>query len=84
MMSKLAAHNEGTTNSLNLRYFRAKEETKQEISMTNIITIKETIRIDKDQIEEIGEFSMDKITEADQGMNKAIGMTLEEETLEIM
>ena len=66
------------TNSLNLRYFRAKEEAKQEISMKNIVTIKETIRIDIDQILEIGEFGMDKITEVDQGMNKAIGMTLEE------
>ena len=27
---------------------------------------------------------MDKITEADQGMNKAIGVILEEETLDIM
>ena len=27
---------------------------------------------------------MDKITEVDQGMNKAIGMTLEEETLKVI
>ena len=30
------------------------------------------------------EFSMDKIIEVDQGMNRAIGITLEEETLEVM
>ena len=49
-----------------------------------------TVRIDIDQIVEIGEsnleveFSMDKITEVDQGMDKVIGMTLEEEILEAM
>ena len=82
-MSKLAA-NDGGTNSYNLRYFKAEEEAKQEISMTNVITIKEIIRIGIDQIVEIGEFSMDKITEIDQGMNKAIGTILEKETLEVM
>ena len=49
------------TNSLNLRYFRANKEAKPEISMTNVITIKETIKIGIDQIVQIGEFSMDKI-----------------------
>ena len=78
------------TNSSNLRYFKQKEENKQEISMTNVMMIKEIIRIGKDQVGEIGEFhlvvefSMDKITEVYQGMNKAIGVTLEEETLEAM
>ena len=47
--------------------------------MTNIIKIKETIRIGIDQIDEIGESHMDKITEVDQGMNKAIGIPLDEE-----
>ena len=48
------------------------------------------IRIDIDQIvvmEEsnlVVEFSMDKITEVGQGMNKIIGMTLGEEFLEVM
>ena len=69
------------TNSSNLRYFKAKEEDKQEISMTNVITTKEMIRISIDQVVEIGEFHMDRIIEVDQGMNKAIAMTLEEETL---
>ena len=50
--------------------------------MTNIIMIKEIIRIGIDQVVQIGEFhlvvefSMDKIIEIDQGMNKARGMTL--------
>ena len=47
-----------------------------------------TIRIDIDQIAEIGEsnlaveFSMGKTTEVDQGIDKDIGMTLGEEILE--
>ena len=52
--------------------------------MTNIIMIKEIIRICIDQVAETGEFSMDKITEVDQGINKAIGTILGEETLEVM
>ena len=58
--------------------------------MTNMIMIREIIRIGIDQVVEIGEFhlvvefSMDKIIEIDQGMNRAIGMTLEEEILEVM
>ena len=52
-----------------MRCFKAKEEAKQEISMTNIIIIKEMIRIGIDQEVEIGEFSMDKITEVDQSKN---------------
>ena len=49
-----------------------------------------TIRIGIDQIVEIEEstlvveFSMDKSTEVGQGMDKAIGMTLGEEILEVM
>ena len=57
-------------------------ETAKRI-LTKKVTIGETIRIGVDQIVEIGEFSVDKITEADQGMNKAIGTPLEEETLEV-
>ena len=47
-----------------------------------------TIRIDMDRIAEITEsnlvveFSMDKITEVDQGKDKGIGMTLGEDILE--
>ena len=72
------------TNSSNPRYFRAKEEDKQEIFMTNVIMIKEIIRIGIDEVVEIGEFPMGKIPEVDQGMNRTIGTTLEEETLEGM
>ena len=63
-------------NSLNQKYIKAKGEVKQEISMTNV-----TIRIGIDPIVEIeesnlvAEFSMDKITEVGQGMDKAIEMT---------
>ena len=66
------------TNGLNLRYFMEKEEAKQEISMTNIITIKETIRIGIDQIVEIGESSMVTTTEVGQDMKKTIGMTFKQ------
>ena len=58
--------------------------------MTNVIMIREIIKIDIDQVVEIEEFhlvievSLDKITVVSQGMNKPIGMTLEEETLEVM
>ena len=83
MMSKFAANVDGT-NSSSLRYIRVKEGDRQEISIINVIMIKETIRIGIDQIVEIGEFSMDEITEVDQGMKKIIGTTLEEETLEVV
>ena len=58
--------------------------------MISTIMIKETIRTGIDQITEIEEFhsvveyNVDKITDIDQGMNSIIGMTLEEETLEVM
>ena len=77
-------------NSSNLRYVKAKEEDRQEISMTNIITIREIIKIGIDQVVEIEEFhlvvesSVDKMIEIGQGMNRAIGTPLEEETLEVM
>ena len=64
-----------------LRYFKEKEEDRQEISMTDIIIIREIIKIGTDQTAEIEEFhlvidySMDKIIETDQGMNRIIGMT---------
>ena len=55
--------------------------------MTDIIIIRETIRIDLDQRAEIGELhlmvgdTVDKIIVKDQGMHKIIGMTLGEEIL---
>ena len=78
------------TNSSNLRSFKAKEEDRQEFCMTNVIMIRDIFRIGIDQVVEIGEFhllvefSVDKIIEIDQGMNKAIGMMLEWEVLEEM
>ena len=90
-MSKLAANDDGTNkSSSNQRYFKAKEEDREEMFMTNIITTREMIKLCIDQVVEIEEFhlvvefSVDKITEVDQGMNKAIGMTLDEETLDQM
>ena len=74
------------TKSSSLKYIKTKEGDRQEISMTNIIMIKETVRIGMDQIADkeesnlVVKFRMEKITEAGQGMNKAIGMTLDEET----
>ena len=75
------------TNSSSLKYIKAKEEDSQEISMTNVIMIKETIRIGIDQIAEIEEsnleveLSTDKIIEVDQDMKKTIEMTIGEESL---
>ena len=65
------------TNSLNLGYIKVKEEAKQEISLTDI-----TIRKGINQIAEIEEFNlvvefnMDRITEVDWGIDRAIGMTV--------
>ena len=78
------------TNNSCPRYIKAKGEDTVEISMTNVVMIKEIIRIGIDQIVEIGEFNlvvefnMDRIIEVDQGIDKAIGMTLEEEILKVM
>ena len=58
--------------------------------MTNINTIREITKLVIDQVVGIGEFhlvvefSMDKIIELGQGMNKAIRITLEDETLEVI
>ena len=76
-------------NSSSLRYFRVKEEDRQDVSIIDIITIKGTIRIGIDQILEIGEpnlveeFSMNKIIEVDQGINKLTGMMIREKILEV-
>ena len=76
--------------SLNLRYFKVKEENIQEVSMTDIIMTREIIKIGIDQTAEIEkfclvvEYSVDKITETGKGMNRSIGMTFGEEILEVM
>ena len=66
MLSKLTAKEDGTNKSSNLRYSKAKEEDRQEISMTNVITIRVFIKIDIDLVVEIKfhlvvEFSVDKL-----------------------
>ena len=75
--------------SLNLRYIKANEEDKWEISMIEIM-IREVIKIDIGQIVEIGEYhsvveyNMDRITETDQGIIRTIEVILEEDILEII
>ena len=75
-------------NRLNPRYIKAREEDRQGISMTDVSMNRETIRIGLDQIVELEEFhfmvgySVDKIIEAGQGMNRIIGMILGEEISE--
>ena len=78
MMSKLAA-NEGTNKQFKPKMFQSKRRGQMR-NFYDKCNNKETIKIGIDQIVEIGECSMDKITEVGQGMNKATGMTLEKET----
>ena len=68
----------------NLRFIKAKEGDRVEVFMIHIGMTKEIIKIGIDQIVETGEFNLlDKI-EVDQGMNRIIGMVIEEEILEVM
>ena len=86
MMSKLTPNDDGTNIQFKPKIFQSKKKmTDKNFFMTNIITIREIIRIGTDQVVEIEEFhlvvefSKDKITEVDQGINKAIGMSLKRE-----
>ena len=63
MMSKLAANDEGTNKQFKPKIFQRKRRGQTRNFYENVITIKETIKIGIDQIVEIGEFSIDKITE---------------------
>ena len=63
-----------------LRFTKAKEEDRVEISMIHIIMTQEIIKNNIDQIVEIEEFILVDKVEADQGMNRIIG----KETLEVM
>ena len=71
MIIKLTTEDNGLNKQLNLRYFKVKEEDKQQMSMTDIVMIREIIKIGIDQTVEIEEFhlvveySVDKITETD-------------------
>ena len=77
MMSKLTAQVASRINSLNPKFIRAKGQEKQEIIMIRVI-----IRIDIDQIVEIGEHhlevevSMGRIIEEGQNILIIIEMTL--------
>ena len=88
MMSKLAATDDGTNKQFKPKIYQSERRNRQEISMTDVVTIKETIGIVIDQIAEIKEstlvveFSTDRIIEVGQGMNKTIGMTIGDEILE--
>ena len=76
-------------NSLNPKYIKANGEENQEIIVIEIVMIREIIKIDKDQTEEIegqhtdAEVNMDKIIEEDHIMQIIIEKTLEETILEI-
>ena len=75
-------------NSLNLRYVKVRDEDRQGIPITNIIMTRKAIRIGLDQRVEIGEFhlvggySMDKIIETGQDMNRIIQTILGEKISE--
>ena len=75
--------------NLSLRYITSKGEDRQEISMIKTM-IREIIKTDTGQIIKIGEYhsvmeySMDRITETDQGIIRAIEVILEEGILEGM
>ena len=83
MVNKLATNKEGVNKQFKPKIYQKKRRAKQEISVIDI-----TIRIGIAPIAEIEEFSlavefsMDKITEVDQGMDKAIRMTLGKEISE--
>ena len=62
----------GLTGNSNLRFIKAKEGNRVDIFMTHTIMTEEIIKIDTDQIEEIGEFNLVDKVEIDQVMNKII------------
>ena len=72
-------------NSSNYRYFRVREEDRQEIFMTDVTEI---IKIEIDQMIEIGEFhlvveySVDRTIKIGLSMIRTTGKTLGEEILE--
>ena len=73
--------------NLSQRYVRVREEGRQEDFMIKTI-IKEIIKIDIDQIVEVGEYhlvveyNMDRIIEIAPGIIRTIEMTLEKEIIE--
>ena len=77
-MSKLTTQDESQMSSLSLRYFRVRGEDRQENFMVNIIMIKEIVKVDIDQIVEIGEYhsvieyNMGKIIEIVLGIIRTI------------
>ena len=88
MMSKLTAKDDGTNKQFKPKISQSKRRQTRNFYDKHNYNQK-IIRIGKDQVVEIGEFHLvvefgvDNIIEVDQGINRAIGMTLEEETLEV-
>ena len=78
MIGKLATRDSRPGRQFKPQIYQGKVENRIEITMTDTIMTSEVIRIDIDQIVDIGD-SIGK-TEADQGINKIIG----EEILEVM
>ena len=72
----------GLIGNSNLRLIRVEEGDKVEIFMIHVIMTEEIIKIDMDQIAEIGEFNLVEKVEVDQGMIKIIGEEILEATWE--
>ena len=89
MVSKLAPNNGGTNKQFNPQIYQRKRRgltrnfyDKHNYDQRNYQNgIDQIVEIEKSNL--VVEFSMDKIIEVDQGMNKTIGMTLGEEILEV-
>ena len=90
MTSKLTAKDDGPNKQFKPKIFKVKEENRQEISMVDVIMIREIIRIGIDQIVEIWEFNLvvdcnvDEIIRIDPSMNRIIEMTSEEVIMGVM
>ena len=80
MMDKLTTNDDGTNKQFKPQMYQSRRRG-QARDFYNKCSYNQ--RIGLDQILETGEFSMDEITEVDHGMNKIIGMTLEELILEV-
>ena len=65
-------------------YIKAKEGDRVEFFMTDIISIREVIKIGTNQITEIVEFNLVDQAEVDQALNKITGIIIVEKILEVM
>ena len=91
-MSELMAKDDGTNKQFKPKIFQSKRRRQTRIFcfMTNIIIIKEIIKIGIDPVVEITEFhlvvgfSVDKNIEIEQDMDKILGLILEEVIPDVM